>query len=130
VVSGRVIEGDNLAVLSTIDDATIDLIYVDPPFNTGRSQVRSASTSRRSTPGKGRVTGFAGHSYERVRTTLMSYDDQFDDYWSFLEPRLIQSVGLPTGTEVRHFVAHLADIAIPSGMVVLKYWLAHECSSW
>jgi site-specific DNA-methyltransferase (adenine-specific) len=91
VVSGRVIEGDNLAVLSTIDDATIDLIYVDPPFNTGRSQVRSASTSRRSTPGKGRVTGFAGHSYERVRTTLMSYDDQFDDYWSFLEPRLIEA---------------------------------------
>ncbi|MCF8540519.1 MAG: site-specific DNA-methyltransferase [Aurantimicrobium sp.] len=91
MVSGRVIEGDNLAVLSTIDDATIDLIYVDPPFNTGRSQVRSASTSRRSAPGKGRVTGFAGHSYERVRTTLMSYDDQFDDYWSFLEPRLIEA---------------------------------------
>ncbi len=91
MVSGRVIEGDNLAVLSTIDDATIDLIYVDPPFNTGRSQVRSASTSRRTTPGKGRVTGFAGHSYERVRTTLMSYDDQFDDYWSFLEPRLIEA---------------------------------------
>ena len=91
MVSGRVIEGDNLAVLSTIDDATIDLIYVDPPFNTGRAQVRSASTSRRTTPGKGRVTGFAGHSYERVRTTLMSYDDQFEDYWSFLEPRLIEA---------------------------------------
>ncbi len=91
MVSGRVIEGDNLAVLSTIDDATIDLIYVDPPFNTGRAQVRSASLSRRTTPGKGRVTGFAGHSYERVRTTLMSYDDQFEDYWSFLEPRLIEA---------------------------------------
>lgn len=90
-MSGRVIQGDNLAVLSTIDDATIDLIYVDPPFNTGRAQVRSASTSRRTTPGKGRVTGFAGHSYERVRTTLMSYDDQFEDYWSFLEPRLIEA---------------------------------------
>lgn len=91
MVTGRVIEGDNLAVLATIDDASIDLIYVDPPFNTGRPQVRSASVSRRSTPGKGRVTGFAGQSYERVRTTLMSYDDQFDDYWSFLEPRLIEA---------------------------------------
>ena len=91
MVSGRVIEGDNLEVLSTIADASIDLIYVDPPFNTGRAQVRSASTSRRAAPGKGRVTGFAGQTYERVRTTLMSYDDHFEDYWSFLEPRLVEA---------------------------------------
>ena len=33
---GRIVLADNLAVLATLPDGSIDLIYVDPPFNTGR----------------------------------------------------------------------------------------------
>ncbi|CAB4892152.1 unannotated protein [freshwater metagenome] len=91
VVTGRVIQGDNLDILRTLPDESVELIYIDPPFNTGRTQARASTTSRRTEPGTGTVTGFAGHTYARVRTTLMKYNDQFDDYWAFLEPRLTEA---------------------------------------
>ena len=28
-------EGDNLDVLATLDDGSVDLVYIDPPYNTG-----------------------------------------------------------------------------------------------
>ncbi len=28
-------EGDNLTVLATLGDASFDLVYIDPPYNTG-----------------------------------------------------------------------------------------------
>ena len=36
--SGRIVLADNLAVLAGVADDSVDLIYVDPPFNTGRRQ--------------------------------------------------------------------------------------------
>ncbi|MDH6254756.1 site-specific DNA-methyltransferase (adenine-specific) [Aurantimicrobium minutum] len=87
--TGRIIEGNNLEVLATLPDESITLIYIDPPFNTGREQSRSKVTSvlaaDDSTSG---LVGFKGKSYERTRSDLMKYDDRFDDYWAFLEPRL------------------------------------------
>jgi len=84
-----VIEGNNLEVLATLPDESVTLIYIDPPFNTGREQSRSKVTSvlaaDDSTKG---LVGFKGKSYERTRSDLMKYDDRFDDYWAFLEPRL------------------------------------------
>jgi site-specific DNA-methyltransferase (adenine-specific) len=89
VTNGRIIEGDNLAVLATLADAAFTLIYIDPPFNTGRDQARSKTTNvLASADSKTALTGFKGKSYERTRSELMSYDDRFEDYWSFLEPRL------------------------------------------
>ena len=35
-----------------------------------------------------RAAGFHGREYERLRGDLRAYDDRFDDYWGFLEPRL------------------------------------------
>ena len=35
--------------------------------------------------------GFAGKQYERMRGDLLRYDDRFDDYWAFLEPRLAEA---------------------------------------
>ena len=37
------------------------------------------------------MVGFKGQRYERIRGDLMAYDDEFDDYWSFLEPRLAEA---------------------------------------
>jgi site-specific DNA-methyltransferase (adenine-specific) len=81
-----IIAGDNLAVLPSLPDGAFTLIYLDPPFNTGRAQVRRSLTARRSANGS-RV-GFGGHTYDTVRGRVTAYDDVFADYWAFLEPRL------------------------------------------
>jgi site-specific DNA-methyltransferase (adenine-specific) len=89
--ASRVVEGDNLGVLSALPDASFTLIYLDPPFNTGRSQARQATTSVRSDGGRGSITGFKGRSYQRIKGDLLRYDDRFEDYWDFLEPRLVEA---------------------------------------
>ncbi|MBD3940608.1 site-specific DNA-methyltransferase [Microbacterium sp. NEAU-LLC] len=150
--------GDNLDVIRALPDGSFTLIYLDPPFNTGRPQERAVETarsrhpspappsapsfaapspappsapsfaapssvrpmpgdeteggphglvlahrSRREGAGAGAVVaqegeaparagvvrrGFHGREYERIRGDLRAYDDSFDDYWGFLEPRL------------------------------------------
>ena len=35
---GEIHLGDNLTVLRSLPDESVDLIYIDPPFNTGRLQ--------------------------------------------------------------------------------------------
>jgi site-specific DNA-methyltransferase (adenine-specific) len=85
-----VFEADNLAVLPLLPDASFTLIYLDPPFNTGRRQERRPVTSVRS-EAVGAVAGFQGRTYQRIRGDLLRYDDRFDDYWEFLEPRLVEA---------------------------------------
>ena len=92
----RVVHANNLDVLPSLPDGAFTLIYLDPPFNTGRSQKRQSTTSVRSvaTDGShavGTITGFKGQRYERIKGDLLGYDDQFEDYWAFLEPRLIEA---------------------------------------
>ena len=102
VLKNTVYLGDNLAILQSIPTESIDLIYIDPPFNTGRSQQRSKETTRRNDEGD-RV-GFKGKRYETIKSQVLSYDDQFVDYWAFLEPRLQEAHRLlkPTGTLYLH----------------------------
>lgn len=97
-----IVEADNLPYLRTLPSESFRLIYIDPPFNTGRTQslqttkaLRTASASR---------VGFAGRSYETVKGMLHSYDDAFTDYWAFLEPRLLEAWRLltPDGTLYLH----------------------------
>ena len=78
--------GDNLTVLKLIPDSSVQLVYIDPPFNTGREQQRSKVTTKRNNAGN-RI-GFKGERYETVKSTVLSYDDQFANYWEFLEPRI------------------------------------------
>lgn len=84
-----VIHAENLEVLPLLPDGSFTVVYLDPPFNTGRAQVRTSTTSVRSETGT--IAGFKGRSYERIRGDLLRYDDAFDDYWSFLEPRLAEA---------------------------------------
>jgi site-specific DNA-methyltransferase (adenine-specific) len=84
-----VVEGDNLAALPQLPDASFRLIYIDPPFNTGRVQSRQTMSMKRATSGD--RTGFKGHTYETIKGLLYSYDDEFADYWDFLEPRLFEA---------------------------------------
>ena len=103
LVSGNEIYlGDNLPILESMPAESFQLIYIDPPFNTGRSQVRTNRTSKRSETGKS--IGFSGQRYEQIVDSVLSYDDEFADYWGFLEPRLRQAwrVLKETGTLYVH----------------------------
>jgi site-specific DNA-methyltransferase (adenine-specific) len=84
-----IVEGDNLAVVAGLQDESFQMIYLDPPFNTGRSQQRITTRSTLSPDGS-RI-GFHGKTYETVRTAITAYDDVFADYWTFLEPRLVEA---------------------------------------
>lgn len=84
-----VVQGDNLAMLEQIPDQSFTLVYIDPPFNTGRTQRRQTLRTIRSTNGD-RV-GFKGATYQTIRESALAYDDVFDNYWGFLEPRLVEA---------------------------------------
>lgn len=81
--------GDNLDVLATFGDASFDFIYVDPPFNTGRTQRRYRIRARRSATGT--RTGFGGNQYATEAIGSSGFADRFDDYAAFLEPRLAEA---------------------------------------
>nr|WP_254058147.1 site-specific DNA-methyltransferase [Clavibacter michiganensis] len=80
--------------IRTLPDESFKMIYIDPPFNTGRVQKLQSLKTRRSPTGM-RV-GFKGMTYETLKGTLHSYDDAFTDYWDFLEPRLLEAWRLLT----------------------------------
>ncbi|MEP7357010.1 MAG: site-specific DNA-methyltransferase, partial [Anaerolineales bacterium] len=79
--------GDNLHVLAGLDSESVDLIYVDPPFNTGKYQKNTQIRVRQSANGDRK--GFQGQLYETIKLSSKEYKDQFgDEFISFLEPRL------------------------------------------
>ena len=98
----RVIHGDNLPVLRALPDASVQLIYIDPPFNTGRERTRTV-TRAVADPAAAR-TGFRGRQYRSEVLSRLAYADQFDDFLTFLEPRLIEArrILTPEGTLYVH----------------------------
>ena len=85
-MTNRVLLGDCLEVLPRLPDASFGLIYIDPPFNTGRDQSMARMTARRSVDGE--RTGFQGRRYETTVGRSRKFADRFDDYTAWLRPRL------------------------------------------
>jgi len=85
-----IVQGENLGVLRALPDAFVDLIYIDPPFNTGRTQQRKRLRTRRD-DAAGDRTGFAGRRYKSEVIGVSSFADRFDDFPAFLEPRLVEA---------------------------------------
>ena len=102
----RIILADNLDVLPTFPDESFSLIYIDPPFNTGRVQSRTQLKTVRDDAGD--RTGFQGARYRSEAIGTHGYDDAFDDYLAFLRPRLEQAHRLltQTGSLFVHLDAH------------------------
>lgn len=94
--------GDNLPIIQGMEDGSFDLIYIDPPFNTGKVQKRTQLKTVRDAEGD--RTGFQGERYRSIKLGSKAYVDAFDDYLGFLEPRLIESHRLlkPTGSFFFH----------------------------
>jgi len=80
--------GDNLAVLCDLPNDSVDLIYVDPPFNTGKRQMLHQMKTVQDANGD--RTGFSGKRYRTITLGKKAYGDVFDDYLEFLEPRMIE----------------------------------------
>ena len=101
-VRGWVVCGDNLPLLRRLPDACAGLIYLDPPFNTGRVQTRRRL--RTVAAADGDRTGFGGRRYRSEVLGVSSFADRFDDYLAFLAPRLSEAFRLlgPTGTLYFH----------------------------
>lgn len=95
--------GDNLAVLRSLPNESVALIYIDPPFNTGKAQARTQLKTVQSEDGD-RV-GFKGQRYKTTRLTTHTYGDSFgDSFLDFLQPRLEEAKRLlaPNGSLYFH----------------------------
>ncbi|MGH7966335.1 MAG: DNA-methyltransferase [Candidatus Binatia bacterium] len=93
--------GDNAEILPELPANSFQLIYVDPPFNTGKSQTRL--TLATVPDEEGDRSGFKGRRYRTELLSRSSYRDQFDDYLAFIEPRLREARRLLAGTGTFYF---------------------------
>ena len=110
-----VVQADNADVLPALPDEFFRLIYIDPPFNTGRVQQRKEISTVRSREGD-RV-GFGGRRYRTVELGTTSYGDAFDDYLGFIGPRLehVRRLLTPDGTLYLHLdyrEAHYCNVLL------------------
>ncbi|MFL5821255.1 MAG: DNA-methyltransferase [Solirubrobacteraceae bacterium] len=96
------IEADNAAVLPLLPAGGFDLIYIDPPFNTGARRHRRTLATTADPDGE--RTGFAGRRYRSRLLSSLAYADEFADYLGFLAPRLQEARRLlaPYGTLYFH----------------------------
>jgi len=98
-MGNRIVQGDNLEILRGMAAESVELIYVDPPFNTGRQQKRQQMKTVRDEAGD-RV-GFGGRRYRTElvgETTGAGYGDSFEDFMGFLRPRLEEAKRVLTAT--------------------------------
>ena len=102
VMAGRIYQSDNLEVLRSLPDASVDLVYIDPPFNTGKRQKRRSIKTVRDDEGD--RTGFKGERYKTIALAARAYDDAFPDFIEFMQPRIEQAhrVLKPTGSIYFH----------------------------
>ena len=77
---------DNLPLLQTLPSNSLPLVYIDPPFNTGKTQARTQLQTVRSEDGD-RV-GFKGQRYQSTVVGQKAFADSFDDFREFIKPRL------------------------------------------
>lgn len=115
--------GDNLAVTESFAPGTFNLIYIDPPFNTGKAQARTQIKTVRASDGD--RTGFKGQRYKTIRIGTKSFNDVFDDYLDFLWPRLEEAHRLlhPRGS----FFLHLDYREIHYAKIALDMIFGRDC---
>src|SRR4029079_3799035 len=75
-------------VLAELPDVSVDLVYIDPPFNTGKRQTLQRLKTTRDDDGD-RV-GFQGQRYRTIKLGSQGYLDIHDDYLAFLDARLVE----------------------------------------
>jgi len=120
---GEVVLADNLEVMRSLPSESIDLIYIDPPFNTGKAQTltRLQTVADRD----GDRTGFQGRRYRTVKLGSTSYLDVHDDYLTFLEPRFEEMKRLLRSTGSLYF--HIDYREVHYCKVLLDHIFGRDC---
>jgi len=123
-VAGRIILADNMDVLPGMADGSVDLIYIDPPFNTGKVQRRTRIRTVRDDDGGDR-TGFKGRRYRSEAVGTSEFEDTFDDFTAFLGPRLREAhrILAPDGS----FFLHIDYREVHYCKVMLDSIFGREC---
>ena len=113
-MTNRIYFGDNLEILKGMSDQSLPLIYIDPPFNSGKQQARTQIKTVRDPEGTRK--GFMGTSYRTEEVGTKQYADNFDDYESFIRPRLEEAYRIlaPNGSLYFH----------------IDYRESHYCKIW
>nr|WP_313817372.1 DNA methyltransferase [Citricoccus sp.] len=120
-----VVGAENLEFLPSLPDGAFTLVYLDPPFNTGRAQRRQQMSMVRAVAGESDRVGFGGQSYKTIKGALASYDDAFADYWEFLEPRLREAWRLLADDGTLYL--HLDYREVHYAKVMLDVIFGREC---
>ena len=113
-MENKVYYAENLNVLQTLPDESVNLIYIDPPFNTGKVQARNSLKTIANEAGDRK--GFGGKAYKTISIGSKQYGDVFDDYAAFIIPRLEEAYRIltPTGSLYFH----------------IDYREVHYCKIW
>lgn len=123
-IGNVIVQGNNLDVLRGMKAESVALIYVDPPFNTGRRQSRMQMKTVRDEAGD-RV-GFGGRRY---RTELIEsgtgYGDRYDDFLGFLRPRMEEAHRILAATGSLFF--HIDYREVHYCKVMLDEIFGREC---
>jgi site-specific DNA-methyltransferase (adenine-specific) len=90
----QIVYAENLSYMRTLPDGAFRLIYIDPPFNTGKVQQRARMRVVASEQGE-RI-GFGDRRYHVQLYDSPAYQDAYEDYLGFLEPRLREAYRLLT----------------------------------
>jgi site-specific DNA-methyltransferase (adenine-specific) len=91
----RIVQAENLGWLRKQPAECFELVYVDPPFNTGQEQRLQRVRCERVSEG-GDHTGFGGKRYHTTPLKALAYDDRHEDYLGFLGERLAEAWRLLT----------------------------------
>jgi site-specific DNA-methyltransferase (adenine-specific) len=115
--------GNNLPILQSLPSESVELIYIDPPFNTGRTQARTQLQTVRADDGD--RTGFKGQRYKTVQIGKRAFSDEFDDFLAFLEPRLDEAKRLLTPNGSLYF--HIDYREVHYCKILLDQIFGREC---
>ena len=111
----RIYQADNLAVLKRFASERFRLIYIDPPFNTGKRQTRLTLKTQQNP--KGDRVGYQGKRYHTTTVGQTSYEDSDDNYISSLMLRVDEAYRVlrPDGSFFLHLdyrETHYAKVAL------------------
>lgn len=102
-MGSQIVFAENLAWLRDRPSERFRLIYIDPPFNTGKRQTLTQIQTERDEHGD--RTGFGGQRYRTTVIGKSSYSDSYDAYLSFLRKRI--SLARDLLTEDGSFFLHV-----------------------
>ncbi len=120
----RIDLADNLNVLPCIGDGAASLIYIDPPFNTGKVQRRERLRTVHDEEAGDR-SGFQGRRYRTAKLGALAFPDVFEDFLEFIKPRLEHAYRIlsPSGS----FFLHIDYREVHYCKVLLDSIFGHEC---